>query len=161
MFKIDTEEAFRELFRPIDQEEVTLPDDFVFPLLIRGTLAWLEPGGIRTYLVFEDLEKKAPRGIVFHRKTSGSDVPASMCDFCHSIRGGSAVGMLTANVSKKTKVGVNACKDLSCQAYLESTVPGKNDMRETYRPDQKRHFLLERIGEFARRNLFLSEGLLH
>jgi hypothetical protein len=154
MVKINTEDEFLSSFRPIDQPDVRLPAELHFPMLVRGTMAWVEPGGQRTYLVFEDPVKKSPRGIVFRRSSGSTDVPAAMCDFCHAVRGGSSVGMITATVTEKHRVGVTACKDLSCQAKLDAEVPGKNDLRESYRPDQKRQFLLERISEFARRHLF-------
>ncbi len=156
MVRIASEQDFRATFRPVDQEELELPADLTFPMLIRGTMAWVEPGGHRTFLVFEDPIKKLPFGIIFKRASGSVEVPAAMCDFCHSIRGGAAVGMMTANVNHKRRVGVTACKDLSCQAKLDSTVPGTNDMRETFRPDQKRKYLLERISAFATRNLFVN-----
>ncbi|HVK60564.1 MAG TPA: FBP domain-containing protein [Bdellovibrionales bacterium] len=152
MFKITSEAEFRDVFRPIDRKELQLPTDLRFPMLVRGTMAWVEPGGHRTFLVFEDPNKKALRGVVFKRSSGASDV-ATMCDFCHSVRGTSSVGMLTATIDKKRRVGVVACSDLSCQAKLDEKIPSVNDLRESLRPDQKRNFLLERINGFADNHL--------
>jgi hypothetical protein len=160
MVKIGSEKEFRSLFRPIDRDEVQLPADLKFPMLVRGTFAWVEAGGVRTYLVFEDVSTKVPRGIVFRRTNGSTDVPATMCDFCHAVRGGQAVGMLTVAITSRHRVGVTACRDLSCQAKLDAPVPGTNDLRETFRPDQKRQYLLERISEFAKRYLFKSPELI-
>lgn len=157
MFKLTSETEFRDLFRPIDRKELLLPNDLTFPMLVRGTMSWVEPGGHRVFLVFEDPDGKFLRGIVFRRAQTSSDSSATMCDFCHSVRGGSAVGMMTATIDKKKRVGVIVCRDLSCQAKLEEKIPNVNDLRESLRPDQKRGFLLERMARFANDHLSWPE----
>ena len=153
MLRIASIEEMKQSFRPIDQDEVEFPSDLVFPLLIRDYLAWVEPSGHRTFLVFADPVAKKPRGIVFKRGPSFADAPAAMCDWCHSVRGKGSVGLLTAAVSKTNRVGLMLCRDLSCRDKLEKP-PAANDVFETHQPDDKKRRLLERMSHFAQRNLF-------
>jgi hypothetical protein len=120
---------------------------------VRDYLAWVEPSGHRTYLVFADPAANKARGIVFRRGHQSADSPAAMCDWCHSVRGRGAVGLLTATVSPTNRIGLNLCRDLSCKDKLEKT-PGVNDLFESIPPDDKKRRLVERMSEFARRNLF-------
>lgn len=140
-----------QTFRPIDQDEVQLPSEMTFPLLVRDYLAWVEPSGHRTYLVFADGAKA--RGIVFRRSHQSADAPAAMCDWCHSVRGRGAVGLLTATVSKTNRIGLTLCRDLSCKEKLEKP-PGVNDVFESVDVGEKKQRLVERMSHFARRNLF-------
>jgi hypothetical protein len=153
MLRIATEEEMKQTFRPIDQDEVQFPAEMTFPLLVRDYLAWVEPSGHRAFLVFADPASHKARGIVFKRGHQSADAPAAMCDWCHSVRGKGAVGLLTATVSKTNRIGLTLCRDLSCKDKLEKP-PGANDVFETYPPEDKKARLLERMSTFARRNLF-------
>lgn len=151
--RIGTEEEMKQAFRPIDQYEVQLPTELTFPLLVKDYLSWVEPSGHRTYLVFADPNKNSPRGIVFKRSHQSADSPATMCDWCHSVRGRGAVGLLTCSVSPTHRIGLNLCRDLSCKDKLEKT-PGASDIFESIPPEDKKRRLVQRMSDFARRNLF-------
>lgn len=153
MIRIANEEEMKQAFRPIDQGDVQLPSELLFPLLVRDYLAWVEPSGHRAFLVFADPAKNSPRGIVFKRGHQSADAPPVMCDWCHSVRGKGAVGLLTVTVSPHHRIGLNLCRDLSCKEKLEKP-PGANDLFESIPPDDKKRRLVERMSDFARRNLF-------
>lgn len=153
MLRIGTEDEMKQAFRPIDQEAVQFPSDLQFPLLVKGYMAWVEPSGHRTYLVYEDPTKGVPRGVVFKRTHATADQPAAMCDWCHSVRGRGAVGLLTTSVSPKKRIGLTLCRDLDCKEHLEKG-PGVNDLRESLDRDDKRRQIVGRMNDFARRNLF-------
>lgn len=153
MLRIASLEEMKQSFRPIDQGVVQFPPDMVFPLLVRDYLSWLEPSGHRAFLVFADPAKNSPRGIVFKRSHQSADSPATMCDWCHSVRGRGAVGLLTVTVSPSHRIGLNLCRDLSCKEKLEKA-PGVNDLFESIPADDKKRRLIERMSDFARRNLF-------
>lgn len=153
MLRIGSEEEMKQAFRPIDQDEVQFPSDMLFPLLVRDTLTWIEPSGHRAYIVYADPSKNAARGIVFKRNHATSDAPPAMCDWCHSVRGKGNVGLLTTAVSKTRRIGLSLCRDLNCIEKL-TDLPGINDLRESVKTDEKIRQILERISDFARRNLF-------
>ncbi len=153
MLRIGSEEEMRSAFRPIDQDEVQLPSDMLFPLLVRDTLTWIEPSGHRAYIVYADPSKNSARGIVFKRNHATADSPPAMCDWCHSVRGKGNVGLLTASVSRSRRIGLSLCRDLNCIEKLKET-PGVHDLRESVQTDEKKRRILDRISHFARRNLF-------
>jgi hypothetical protein len=154
MIRITDENQLLDTFRALDREHVQLPSHGLeFPLALRDYVSWTEPSGHRAFLVFNDPANGMPKGIVFTRSRGLSDVPASMCEWCHSVRGGNLVALLTAASAKNRRVGVNVCADLDCKHQLEET-PGVNDLRESLEPHEKRRRLLERIARFAQRNLF-------
>lgn len=153
MIRIASEEEMKQAFRPIDQGEVQFPSEMMFPLLVRDYLAWVEPSGHRTYLVFADPQGQKPKGIVFKRGHQSADAPAAMCDWCHSVRGKGSVGMMTVTVSKTNRIGLYLCRDLSCKEKLEKP-PSANDVFETYPIEDKKVRLLSRMSDFARRHLF-------
>lgn len=153
MLRIANEEEFLEAFRPIDRDHVRLPPEMTFPLIVRNYMAWVEPSGHRTFLVFEEASKRSPRGIVFNRPHASADQPAAMCDWCHSVRGRGAVGLLTATVSPHRRIGLTLCRDLTCKEKIEG-IPSANDLRESMPTDMKMRRLVEQMSEFARRNLF-------
>lgn len=153
MLRIGTAEEMKDAFRAIDQAEVQFPSTMQFPLLVRDYLSWIEPSGHRAYLVYADPAKNSPRGIVFKRNHSTADSPAAMCDWCHAVRGRGAVGLLTTSVSPKNRIGLTLCRDLDCKEHLEKP-PGVNDLRESVSLDEKKRQIVERMSNFARRNLF-------
>src|SRR4051794_7258476 len=94
MIRISSEAHLRSTFRSIDQDEVVPPVETRFPLVAKDYLRWLEPSGHRVFLVFED--EGALRGVVFQRTSGAADTAAAMCQWCHAVRSGPAVGLLTA-----------------------------------------------------------------
>jgi hypothetical protein len=143
MFRIGSESELLAAFRPLEREEVELPDHS-YPLLVRNALSWTSPAGHRTYLVFSSGLGSRPLGIVFRRggspgsRDGRAGAPPALCEFCKCMKGGGEVSLLTATVSDKRRVGLLACSDLSC---LE---------REDANPRQ----IVRRMEEFARRTLF-------
>lgn len=152
MFRISSDKKLLESFRLIDREEVVLPSSFHFPLLVKDYLTWTEPSGHRVYLVFNDRITGMPLGIVF-RQTSTGGVVAQMCDWCHSVRGGNAVSLLTATASSNRRVGLYLCHNLSCMEKTEEA-PGVDDIPVLMLPRERIQKLIKRMGEFARRELF-------
>lgn len=153
MIRIATQDEMRQAFRPIDQGEVEFPSDMKFPLLVRDTLSWIEPSGHRAFIVFADPAKNSPRGIVFKRSHQSADAPTAMCDWCHSVRGKGTVGLMTCTVSAKNRIGLHLCRDLNCSENLSKN-PGVNDLYERVPIFDKKRRLVERMSDFARRNLF-------
>jgi len=150
MFKLDSEEALLASFRSKDRKLVELTPEVQPPIFVRDYVAWAHPAGGRIYLLFVT-PGGAPTGIVFDGKTGGGGpgvpVPA-MCDWCHSHSVGTGVGLLTATVNAKKRIGVHACADLSCKAKLEEEA--NRSGRSVVPAIQK---LIERMGKFA------SDGL--
>src|SRR5947209_136067 len=150
MFKITDEKELIGSFRASEQEEVILPPEIRFPILVKDYLSWLEPSGNRVYLVFRDGESRL--GIVF-RRDQGAGTSAVMCEWCHSVRGGDSVGLLTAKAAANRRVGIHLCRDLSCKDKLE-VAPGIHDLQESVEPRERARRILGRISVFARRELF-------
>jgi hypothetical protein len=146
MFKLDSEKALLDAFRPRDRKLVELSRDVKLPLFVRHYLAWSHPAGGRMFLVFA-VPNGLPTGIVFDTNGAGPAV-THMCNWCHCSGLGSTVGILTARRSGKRSVGVFVCADLGCQARLEdeadragrSVLPAMAAM-------------LERVGSFAQQGL--------
>ena len=153
MYLIQNEKEMLEMFRDFERAEVQPPSDIKYPMVLRDHFSWQEPSGHRTYLLVHDSTKQQPFGIVFKRTSANSDAPAMMCEWCHAVRGGNAVDLLTATASAKRRVGAYLCRRLDCEAHRFER-PGVNDMRESILPYEKRMRLHERILEFANRNLF-------
>ena len=153
MFLIESEEAMLLMFRDFERVEVAAPLDIKYPMVLRDHFSWQEPSGHRTYLLVHDQQRKQPLGVVFKRTSSSSDAPAMMCEWCHSVRGGNAVDLLTATASAKKRVGAYLCRRLDCEEHRQAK-PGVNDMRESTTPLEKRVRLHERMLAFVNRNLF-------
>lgn len=137
MFKLSSETELLDSFRPIDREEIRLPEHLGFPAFVPDYLAWIEPSGHRAYVVFKAFADRPPLGIVFRRDQGGGSV-ASMCEWCQSMKGDSNVSLLTARASSKRVVGLHLCNDLSCREKFEGP----------------RARIVQRMSEFALRNLF-------
>lgn len=143
MFKLDSEEALLATFRPRDRKSVELSPDVALPVLVRDYLAWSHPAGGRVYLVFS-VPGGAPTGIVFDTHGGGGPSVPHMCEWCHSSGMGTQIGLLTAYLNAKKRVGVHVCSDLSCKQKLQdeadrsgrSAVPAIQD-------------LIARMGRFA------------
>ena len=121
--------------------------------MVKDYLTWLEPSLNRVYLVFSDRLGVPPLGIVFRRNQSGGNVGPVMCEWCHSIRPGDHIGLLTVTKNHKKRVGLNLCRDLGCKNRI-AEVPGVNDPTETLDSHEKIRRILLRMGEFARHELF-------
>ena len=142
MFKLDTEQALLDAFRPRDRALIALAPEVKFPALVRTYLAWPHPAGGRVFLLFST-PGGVPTGIAFDTSGSGSAVP-HMCDWCHGYGAASGVGLLTARVNSKQTVGVNVCVDLSCQRKLEDEA---NRSGRNVKPALEA--LIARMGRFA------------
>ena len=64
MIRIQNEAELLELFRPVDRDEVRPPVHQTYPMAVTDYLAWVEPSGHRTFLVFEDEKSRSGLGVV-------------------------------------------------------------------------------------------------
>jgi hypothetical protein len=149
MFRLDSEEALLNTFRPKDRASVELADELVFPLRVRDYVAWAHPGGGRVYLVFS-IPGGVPTGICFERSGGTIPVPA-MCSWCHCTDVGTGVGMLTATLNQNKRVGILACANLDCREKLEDAA---NRTGSSVRPAMER--LVARMGQFASQALHID-----
>lgn len=147
MFLIETEKAFLDAFRPRDRKFVEPPRDTRFPLFIRDYLAWVDPSGVRVFLVFSAPGSKQPTGIAFRRDQQGDPASPHMCDWCH-LSTGADVGLLTTDVNSKRRVGTNLCLDLRCGERLEAVT---NRAGQSVLDSQQK--LVARMTRFAREAL--------
>jgi hypothetical protein len=153
MLRIASQEQLLDKFRDIDRDQVQIPPTFRFPLAVKDYLSWVEPSGHRVYLLFEDVSSGDPMGVVFQRTHGAHDTAAAMCQWCHTVRPGPAVGLLTASVDRNHRIGIHLCTNLNCR---ENTLkePGIHDLRESLGKYERLHRILERMTDFAHRNLF-------
>lgn len=120
MFRLETDRALIEAFRPRDRRVIEMPENVMFPLFVRDYLAWTETSGARVYLVFAAPGSRKPIGIIFRRDSQDSGVGTSrICEWCHSYGSSNEVGLLTTDVNSKRRVGVHLCVDLRCKEKLE------------------------------------------
>ena len=119
MFRIATETDFLNAFRPRDRKHVEPPKGITFPMVSRDYVSWVDPTGVRAFLVFVPTGSKQPVGIAFRRDQSGANPASAMCDWCHGYGSADLIGLLTTDVSSKRRVGVNACLDLRCRQHIE------------------------------------------
>jgi hypothetical protein len=152
MFRIASENELLESFRPLDRGEVQLPESFHYPMTVRDYLTWTEPSGHRVYLLFSNRLTNAPLGIVFQRDPSAGGA-AAMCEWCHSVRAGNGVTLLTAAASAQRRVGIPLCRDLSCKEKAEAA-PGPDDVPQVAQGRERIRRIVERMADFARQNLF-------
>jgi hypothetical protein len=141
MFNLDSEAALIAAFRPKDSKWLELPPGLRMPIFVRDYLTWVHPSGGRVYLVFA-VPGGVPTGIVFEGK-SGSAAMA-MCDWCHCSSVGTGVGLLTAQLNAKKRVGVHVCWDLSCKKKLEEEADRSG---RSVLPAMEK--LIARMGRFA------------
>jgi hypothetical protein len=147
MFKLDSEQALLTAFRPKDRKAVEVAKDITLPMFVRDYLAWTHPGGTYVYLVFS-VPGGVPTGIVFDLTHGGGPATPQMCDWCHNTGVGNSVGLLTATLNNKKRVGIHVCSDLSCKAKLEDAA---NRGGFSVLPSMQK--LLERMGKFASESL--------
>jgi hypothetical protein len=137
MLRIQDQKEMLELFREIDKDQVIVPGDMKFPLAVIDYLAWKEPSGQRTYLVLEDKTGGRPFAIALERTKNTEHVPM-MCNWCHAIRPASDVALMTVAVTKRKRVGLYLCSDISCKSNILDS-PSVHDMRETLDKTEKNH----------------------
>jgi len=136
-------EDLLDAFRPLDLRLFELPGEDAFPMLLRGTRAWVESGGARAYLLFEEPGTGRARGIVFRRSNVGGPT-GQMCSWCHSFGTSDEIGLMTADESAHRKVGVYVCRDLHCWERIEEACDRAGTDTRVHRAR-----LLERIARFA------------
>lgn len=151
MIRIQSEEQLKSVFREIDRDQLHIPPEMHFPFLLRDYVAWMEPSGHRTYLLFNDADK--PLGVTFKRVQQSADAPAMMCEWCHSVRSGGRVGMLSVDISKNRRIGMHLCRDLSCRDKIIG-LPQANDLPTRMSRQEKINRLIERMSSFLHGNLF-------
>ena len=142
MFKLDDEDDVVNAFRPKDRKALDLTG-VTLPMFVRNYLSWQHPSGSYVYLVFS-APGGVPTGIVFETNGGPNAPVAQMCDWCHQSGVGTQVGLLTAKVTGRRRVGVHVCSDLSCQAKLEDEA---NRSGRSVLPQWEK--LIARIGRFA------------
>jgi len=146
MFTLALEKDLLASFRPKDRKLVELTPELRFPLEVEGYLAWTHPAGGRVFLVFA-VPGGVPTGVVFDADGAGPQVP-HMCNWCHSSGSGTEIGLLTAKLNGRKRVGVHVCSDLSCKRKLEELA----DLTGQAAPPLVAK-VVARMGQFA------SEGL--
>jgi hypothetical protein len=154
MFLIETEKEFLNAFRSRDRKVVEPPKGTRFPLFVRDYLSWMDPYGVRTFLVFTAPGGKRPTGIAFRRDQQGEKtLSLRVCDWCRSPGGGEQIGLLTTDVDSKRRVGVYLCLDLRCNERLETAtnLAGGSVQDETQK-------LIERMARFASEALGMKVG---
>ncbi|RKH03633.1 FBP domain-containing protein [Corallococcus carmarthensis] len=153
MFRIESEKELLRAFRSRDRKYVELPKGTRLPLFVRDYLAWVDPYGVRVFLVFVAPGGKTPTGIAFRRDQQGDPTLApKMCDWCMTPTG-AEVGLLTTDVDSKRRVGVIVCLDLRCGERLEALADrsGRSVLDDKAR-------LIERMARFAHEALGLEPG---
>ncbi len=154
MFRIETEKELLSAFRSRDRKFVELPKGTRLPLFVRDYLAWVDPYGVRVFLVFTPPGSKRLTGIAFRRDQQGDKaLPVRMCDWCRTSGSADQIGLLTTDVDSKRRVGVVLCMDLRCSEKLESAtnLAGGSVLDETQK-------LLERMARFASEALGMESG---
>ncbi|HZA49485.1 MAG TPA: FBP domain-containing protein [Myxococcaceae bacterium] len=146
MFIIKTERDLLNAFRPRDRGAFEPPEGVAFPFAVRDYRAWVDPSGVRAFLVFQDPASRKPLGIAFRRDVAADDSGSRMCDWCHNF--GADVGLLTADRSSRRRVGVGVCRDLRCADRIEQAAELAG--RSSWMARQR---LLERMVRFAREGL--------
>jgi hypothetical protein len=154
MFRIETEKELLSAFRSRDRKFVELPKGTRLPLFVRDYLAWVDPYGVRVFLVFTAPGSKRPTGIAFRRDQQGDKTLAiGVCDWCRASGSTDQIGLLTTDVDSKRRVGVNVCLDLRCNEKVEAAMnmAGRSPVEELQQ-------LIERMSRFASEGLGLELG---
>lgn len=145
MFRLETDRALIESFRPRDRRVIEMPAGITFPHFTRDYLAWTETSGARVYLVFTAPGSRKPIGIIFRRDSPDVGGRTSrICDWCHNSGSSSEVGLLTTDVNNHRRVGVSLCVDLRCKEKLEDAAD-----RSGRHPREALEQLRERMFRFA------------
>lgn len=152
MFRIQSEDELRSCFRDLDQEDIFLDHEMKFPLVAKDYLTWIEPSGVRAYLVIQDEGLKSPFGLVFRRDQTLGPTVAAMCDWCHAVRSGNEIGIMTATSNSRKRVGISLCRDLSCASKIREE-PGVNDFLSSTSIQERVRRVIQKMASFARREL--------
>lgn len=120
MFRIASDKELVQAFRPRDRKVLELPAGQTFPIIVRGSMTWLQPAGVYGYLLFQDPTSKQPLGLVFRRDGStDKTLSGRICDWCQNYGNAEQVGMLMCEKSSKRQVGLFLCRDLQCASRVE------------------------------------------
>ena len=149
---IKSEKELLETFRQIDREEVIFSKELSYPLRLEDYFTWIEPSGNRVYLIKESTSSNLPFGIVFRRDQSTGG-PSAMCEWCHAVRSGSDVSLLTATSSSQRRVGIYLCRDLSCKEKAVHT-PNPDDVPRFNTAGERIQAIMKRMDLFAKKYLF-------
>lgn len=155
MFRIETEKELLSAFRSRDRKHVELPKGTQLPLFVRDYLAWVDPYGVRVFLVFTAPGSKRPTGIAFRRDQQGDKtLTTRVCEWCRYSGTADQIGLLTTDVDSKRRVGVNLCLDLRCNERLEAmmNMAGRSVVDENKQ-------LIERMSRFANEALGIGFSL--
>jgi hypothetical protein len=154
MFQIQSEKEFLNAFRSRDRKVVEPPKGTKFPLFVRNYLSWVDPYGVRVFLLFQAPSASRPIGIAFRRDQQGDKTLVSrLCDWCHAHGSADQIGLLTTDLDSKRRIGVNLCLDLRCGEKLETMA---NMGGRSVVDDHK--MLLEKMARFASEGLGLDGG---
>lgn len=143
-FSIESEKELLDCFSYKDLKRVVAPLKIKYPVTSQFYYSWTESSGVYMYLVFKQPHWSQPKGFVFNRKQTGSDINNSrMCDWCHYYGPADQVGLVTLKSSSKETLGLFLCLDLSCMEKTEtiSYLAGKNFEKQSQK-------LCEKMGEF-------------
>ncbi|MBK7859963.1 MAG: FBP domain-containing protein [Archangiaceae bacterium] len=143
MFKLQSEAELVATFRPKDRPTIEVPKELSFPLLVRDYVSWLHPAGGWAFMVFA-VPGGVPTGIVFDTNPGGDIAVPVMCDWCHHSGVGTEVGLLTARLNARKRVGIRVCSDLSCKQKLEDEA---NRTGRSVLPAMQK--LMARVARFA------------
>jgi hypothetical protein len=120
VFRIESDQALVQAFRPRDRRLIEMPAEVRFPHFVRDYLVWTETSGARVYLVFGAPGTRKPVGVIFRREVQPSQEPgANMCDWCHTFGSNLEVGLLTVDVTNRRRAGMYLCRDLRCKEKVE------------------------------------------
>jgi hypothetical protein len=144
VFKLDSETALLDTFRPRDRKLVEPPPGLKYPLIATDYFSWLHPAGGRVFAVFAPRGGGLTTGIVFD--TNGANHVTQLCHWCHSQS--NDVAMLTAQRNSNKRIGVCVCSDLSCARKIEDAA---NLSGRSVRPAMEA--LVARMVAFARDGL--------
>ena len=154
MFRIESDQALVQAFRPRDRRLIEMPEAAHFPLFVRDYLVWTETSGARVYLVFGAPGTRRPVGVIFRRDAHPTMEPgANMCDWCHTVGSSLEVGLLTVEVTSKRRAGMYLCRDLRCKEKVEDAAD-----RAGRHPLEAFQRLNARIFHFAHEVLGIEAG---
>lgn len=153
MFKIDSEQALFDAFRPRDRKHLCVPVGKQLPMVTLDYLAWADEHRERMFLLFKAAGEQQPTGITFKRDhQSASSTAPRVCSWCLAYGGSDKIGMLTTSVNSRRHVGVFVCLDLECGVRVEEDA---NLRGKSARDAMKA--LVEKMARFAREGLGIKQ----
>lgn len=153
MFRLEHEDDLLEAFRPRDRKHVELPPGRRYPFTCLDYFAWASEHGERIFLLFKAPSEQLVTGITFRRdNASSSDPTPRVCHWCLAFGSARTIGMLSADVNSKRKVGVYVCLDLGCRERVEEDANRRGKpVREAVA------VLLEKMAKFSREALGITQ----